>query len=265
MSVITDQQVATMQGDLWSVRALDWANYQEVQRHDLYSAVLTAVPRIAGQRLLDVGCGSGAFLRRAAKHGAGVTGLDAAPGLVDIARRRIPLSDIDVGDLEHLPYDDDAFDLVTGIEAFHLAADPVAALREARRVLRRRGWLVAMTAGPAERCDIAGPMAAVEALLPPGARAGSGVTFTHRGELSALVQSAGFTQPEEHEVGCTFVYEDETTLLRGLLSTGAMVRAAAYSGSYAVTSAVLRAAAPHQASDGSYRLTNAFRYVVARG
>jgi SAM-dependent methyltransferase len=262
VSVITDHQVATMRGELWSARALDWASYQEPQRHEIYSAVLTAVPRLAGQRLLDLGCGSGAFLRRVAKHGGTVTGLDAAPGLVAVARQRIAHSDVDVGDLEHLPYEDGAFDVVTAIESLHLAADPVAALREARRVVRRQGWLVAVAAGPAERSDTAGLVAAVASLLPPNAAAGDEFD---RGGLAGLVRQGGFTDLEEHQVAATYVYEDDTTLLRGLLSSGPMVRAAAYSGSHAVTSAVLRAVAPYRAADGSYRLTNAFRYVVARG
>jgi ubiquinone/menaquinone biosynthesis C-methylase UbiE len=261
VSVITDQQVATMQGELWSARALDWASYQEPQRHEIHSAVLTAVPRLAGQRLLDLGCGSGALLRRVAKHGGSVAGLDAAPGLVAIARQRLPHSEIDVGDLEHLPYATGAFDVVTAVESLHLAADPLAALREARRVVRRQGWLVAVSAGPAARCDSAGLVTAVAALLPPTADAGEGFD---EGELAGLVRQAGFADQEEHHLTATYVYEDDTALLRGLLSSGSMVRAAAYSGSYAVTSAVLRAAEPYRAADGSYRLTNAFRYVVAR-
>src|ERR1700754_160408 len=76
VSVAVSQRAGTTQADLWSARALDWANFQEGQLHEVYTAVLAAVPKVAGQRFLDVGCGSGAFLRRAAKHGAIVTGLD---------------------------------------------------------------------------------------------------------------------------------------------------------------------------------------------
>jgi SAM-dependent methyltransferase len=266
VSIATGQHAGTIQGDLWSARALDWANYQEVQLHEVYTAVLAAVPKVAGQRILDVGCGSGAFLRRAAKHGAVVTGLDAAPGLVAIARRRIVDAAIDVGAMERLPYDDATFDVVTGINAFPSAAEPVEALREARRTLRRGGRVVVVTWGPAERSDASAHIAAVRPLLPPTPPATpDDFALAAPGALSELVEEAGFTEPREHEVTSTWEYDDETTLLRGLLSAGPMVRAVAYSGSYAVTSAVLRAAEPFRTAGGGYRLRNVFRYVVARG
>lgn len=235
MSVVTRQHSAARQGDLWSARALDWATYQEVQYHPVYTEVLGRVPKIVGQRVLDVGCGSGLFIQRAAKHGATVTGLDAARGLVAIARRRLPDSDIRVGEMETLPYFSDTFDIVTILNAVDLAGDPLAAMEEARRVLRPGGLVVALTSD----------------------------SFSAPGALSRLASAAGFDDPNEYDVHSTWEYADQTTLLRGLLSAGPMVRAIARSGSYAVTSAVLSEVEPYRTSSGGYRLENVFRYVVA--
>jgi SAM-dependent methyltransferase len=264
VSVATDLHTGAAQGVLWSARAQDWATYQEPQHHEIYTSVLVHVPKVAGQRILDVGCGSGAFIRRAAKHGATVSGLDAATGLVTIARRRVPSADLRVGDLESLPYDDATFDIVTGFDAFSYAADPVAALTEAHRVLKPRGLVAAVTWGPPEECQGAGYLEAVSPFLPPS---GEGIpdpfALSGAGALSELVVAAGFGDPVEHDVTSTWEYDDESTLLRGLLSAGPLVRAVAHSGSYAVTSAVLKAVEAYRTVGGGYRLRNVFRYVVA--
>ncbi len=55
-----------------------------------YTAVLNATEVGPGTRLLDVGCGGGFALLLAAARGATVSGFDATPALVDIARERVP-------------------------------------------------------------------------------------------------------------------------------------------------------------------------------
>lgn len=64
--------------------------------------------------MLEVGCGSGVFLRAAADRGARVSGLDASEALLEIARSRVPEADLRVGDMQFLPYGDDSFDVVAG-------------------------------------------------------------------------------------------------------------------------------------------------------
>ena len=62
--------------------------------------------------------------------------MDASAALVELARARVPEAELLVGDLQSLPYPDDAFDVVAGFNAFFFADDMVAALREAGRVAR---------------------------------------------------------------------------------------------------------------------------------
>lgn len=136
---------APTQADLWGERARDWADVMEGWTGwgvPVYRGVLRHVPMAEGIRVLDVGCGAGRFCRMAADRGARVSGLDATPAFVEIARERVPDGDLRVGEMEELPWADDSFDLVTGFNSFFIAADMGTALREAGRVARqwrRRG------------------------------------------------------------------------------------------------------------------------------
>ncbi len=102
--------------------------------------------------MLDVGCGTGVFLRLCADRGASVSGIDATEDLLARARTRVPEADLRLGDMQALPFRDDAFDLVTGFTSFFYADDVVAALREVARVSRDR--VVIHTFGHPERCDV---------------------------------------------------------------------------------------------------------------
>ncbi|CAN5659499.1 hypothetical protein BH18CHL1_BH18CHL1_03980 [soil metagenome] len=72
----------------------------------------------------------------AADRGARVAGIDAAQGLIDRAGERTPDGDFRVGDVEALPWPDDSFDAVAGINAFQFADDKERALWEAGRRTR---------------------------------------------------------------------------------------------------------------------------------
>jgi len=104
---------------------------------------LARMPVEPGDRVLDLGCGSGyagRALRTAADAGR-VYGLDAAPKMARNARSYTDDPDVGflVGDFEHLPFADDSLDHCWSMEAFFYARDPDATLRELRRVLKPGG------------------------------------------------------------------------------------------------------------------------------
>ena len=120
-----------------------------------------------GQRVLDIGCGVGAFLRLIADRGAHPHGLDASEALLEVSRKRLPHADLRLGDMEALPYEDDTFDLVTGFNSFFFANDIVTALREAGRVAKPGAAVVIQVWGPHERNDLEAMKEIARPFMPP--------------------------------------------------------------------------------------------------
>lgn len=181
-------------GKIWGARATDWALIQEPQCAAGYHAVFDKLPVGSKTRLLDVGCGAGMAMQLAADLGAEVAGIDASAGLLEVARDRLPGARLERGDLEILPFDDDSFDVVTGFNAFQFAADPVAALREARRVTKPGGKVFIMTWGEPGSMEVTAMVAALKPLLPPmPANASGPFALSEPGKLEELASSAGLT------------------------------------------------------------------------
>ena len=104
----------------------------------------------AGEAVLDVGTGTGTAAALARGEGRSITGLDAAPGMLTIARRLA--SDIDFidADFARIPLPDGATDVLIAVHALLFADDRVGALREWRRVTRHGGRLSLSVPGPGD-------------------------------------------------------------------------------------------------------------------
>ena len=102
-----------------------------------------------------------------AARGAHAYGIDASEALVELARTRVPEADVRVGDMEALPYDDNSFDLVTGLNSFFFANDVVTAVREAARVAKPEASVVIQVWGPHERNDLEAMKEIARPFLPP--------------------------------------------------------------------------------------------------
>jgi ubiquinone/menaquinone biosynthesis C-methylase UbiE len=141
--------------------------------HRVADVALAAVP--APGRVLDVGCGTGALLRRltARLPDAELAGVDPAPRMLAEARKRLGGVQLEQAAAERLPFADASFDLVVSAMSFDHWADQELGLAECARVLRSGGSLV-----------LADLFAAW--LLPP--------RRTPR-RVSALLTRAGFREP----------------------------------------------------------------------
>ncbi|HEX4982153.1 MAG TPA: methyltransferase domain-containing protein [Ilumatobacteraceae bacterium] len=103
--------------------------------------IATAGVSLAEAAVLDLGTGTGAASRAAAAAGArSVTAVDVAAGMLMVDRERRPPAA--VGDALALPFADSVFDVTIAAFSLNHLDDPVAALREASRVTRDRGWVL---------------------------------------------------------------------------------------------------------------------------
>jgi arsenite methyltransferase len=114
--------------------------------------LLDLLQLLPGERLLDIGCGGGAFCREVASlvgpEGA-VVGIDNAPAAVAVAKRlaaldAAPCLTFSEADGHDLPFPDASFDAAVCISVLGFCQNPAQVLAEARRVLRPHGRLLAV-------------------------------------------------------------------------------------------------------------------------
>jgi SAM-dependent methyltransferase len=152
-----------------------------------FQVILEELALTPDDYLVEVGCGGGAFLREALISGCRAAAVDHSPEMVRLAQE-VNREAVAQGRLEvhhagahHLPFPDATFTCaaMTGVLGF--LPDPVAALREIRRVLRAGGRLVVLGSDPRWR----GTPAAPEPMA-------SRLRFYTDDELARLAETAGF-------------------------------------------------------------------------
>jgi len=120
-------------------------------------AMLSLLPDVRGEIILDAGCGSGWYAERMVERGARVDAIDASPSMIAHARDRLERNagatshrfSLQVADLAAgIPFEDDRFAGALSALVLHYLEDWRPALREIRRVLRPGGWLLLSTHHP---------------------------------------------------------------------------------------------------------------------
>ncbi len=160
---------------------------------------------VAGQRVLDVGCGPGALTTElvARLGAAAVSAVDPSEPFVEAARKRHPGVDVRRASAEQLPFEDDAFDAALAQLVVHFMARPVEGLRELGRVTRSGGVVAACVW---DHAGGQGPLSLFwEAArrLDPHVEGESQLAGASEGHLGQLFREAGLHEIEEGVLSVT--------------------------------------------------------------
>jgi len=127
--------------DDWYRRPLG-ALVDRVEKEPIYAYL----EPVAGERILDVGCGTGIFSLELARLGVAVTGIDISEAMMDVARRKTEDAGANIefikADAMQLPFTANSFDKIVSVSALEFTPDLKAVLEECYRVLKPGGRLV---------------------------------------------------------------------------------------------------------------------------
>lgn len=203
----------------WGRKAVDFAALLEPSNCREYVAVHQRLGVGAGDRLLDMACGSGLALELAAARGAAGAGIDASPRLLAVARDRNPAADLRVGDMNDLPWDDATFDVVTSFRG--IWGTTPRALAEAFRVLVPGGRIGITVWGHLKVSP--GYWALLPLGLAPEQKVVNQAAMVALGRPGAgenLLSEAGFTAVERLDLSTVLEFADPQAYARALATTG---------------------------------------------
>jgi SAM-dependent methyltransferase len=154
---------------------------------------------VAGQRVLDVGCGPGVLTAELVARLApdSVAAVDPSAPFVEATRVRQPGVDVRQASAEALPFDDDSFDAALAQLVVHFMADPVGGLAEMGRVTRRGGVVAASVWDHAGGLGPLGLFWEVARRLDPTVSDESQLAGARQGHLTELFAAAGLTDVTE--------------------------------------------------------------------
>jgi SAM-dependent methyltransferase len=203
----------------WGRRAVDFSTMAELSNCREHVFVHQWLGVDQRHRVFDVACGSGLAIEFARARGAQCCGIDASHRLVAIARYRSPDSEIRVGDMHCLPWEDSTFDFVTSFRGIW-GTTPLV-MDEVHRVLRPGGKIAMTVWGDVRKSsgawmflpftwatdDKVDHQAEMVALGRPGV-----------GE--ALLRDHGFAPETRREVPFALEFPDPASYARGLAASG---------------------------------------------
>jgi ubiquinone/menaquinone biosynthesis C-methylase UbiE len=118
------------------------------RRHHAFMQIIRERSPGGKARILDLGCGPGLLARDLSNLAYEGTGVDAAPGMIEMCRKRYLAEkwaapwNFELADVENLPFTDNSFDVVTAAGVIEYLRDDEKMLSEAKRVLTPKGILI---------------------------------------------------------------------------------------------------------------------------
>lgn len=187
-------------------RVIHWARFYDLFGrvvsfgHDkaLREKLLDLAAPAPGEKLLDVGCGTGAVTLAAKARVKDIEahGIDASPEMIEVAKEKAakigPDIDFQVALIEAIPFPDASFDLVTSSLMLHHLPDDLKGkgFAEIRRVLKPGGRFLAVDFAAESRLGLDSPIGHVLSLL--GLYRGESVVD----KLTPMLKDAGFEDVE---------------------------------------------------------------------
>jgi SAM-dependent methyltransferase len=226
-----------------------------------------------GSRVLDVATGPGYAAARAAERDASAVGVDTAPAMVRLARRRHPGIDFRQADAEALPFDDGSFDAaISNFMVPHLGR-PEQVVRELVRVLGEGGTLALTTWDQPDRMRLLGvfldAFAEVGATPPEDIPAGPPFfRFAVDEEFTGLLLGAGLDGIEVKTIAFSHDVASADELWKGMLTgtvrTAALIRHQPEATRTAIRASFDRQVRAYQRDSGGFALPVSAKLAVGR-
>jgi SAM-dependent methyltransferase len=203
----------------WGRKVVDFATLSEPSNCREYVTMHHRLGIDAGDRLLDVACGSGLAIELARLRGASCAGIDASPRLAAVARDRNPGCDVRVGDMRALPWEAASFDFVTSFRG--IWGTTPGAVAEIHRVLRPGGHVGITVWGHLKASTGAWALAPFRlAATEKVDNQAAMVSLGRPGAGEQLLESYGFGDIERLDVPFALEFADPQLYARALAATG---------------------------------------------
>lgn len=202
--------IAVQQRDFWNgPGSIMWVEHAERMDSTLAPVLEVLLEHAAiapGERILDIGCGSGASVSALAERTGPegqVTGLDISKPLIDLARRRVadrPHIQFVLGDAATFPFAPASADLLFSRFGVMFFGDPLAAFGNMRAAIKPHGRVcLACWQDIAANPWVDVPQNRIDAFLPPRPPTGKGIpgqfSFADKSWVTEILTTAGFASP----------------------------------------------------------------------
>lgn len=145
--MISNPEIDGGRGFDWGKTSPDYARYRDIYPPEFYQKIMALGVCLPGQKVLDLGTGTGVLPRNLYRYGAGFTGVDCVPEQIDEARRLARSTEMEIEFLcrpaEALDFEENTFDAVTACQCFFYFDHGVLA-PELSRLLKPGGRLAVM-------------------------------------------------------------------------------------------------------------------------
>ena len=190
------REITEQQRNTWAT-----GDFHQIARLNvtIAEALCDAAGLHAGERVLDVACGSGTAALVAARRYCEVTGIDYVPALIDRARDRAAVDGLDarfeVADAQEMPFADASFDAVLSVYGVQFAPDQQQAADQMLRVCRPGGRIA--LAGPLPEGWSGDFFATIAGYVPPPAGTSSALRWGTEDGVQALIGSGAVSLHSE--------------------------------------------------------------------